>query len=87
MSSLPAGMRSVPQARGAADWLCLAATPIFAIMALLTYVFGGGVPDALCLSAHDATGLTGMVPMYGVMSALHLAPWLGLFGGRGTAEG
>ena len=26
----------------AADWLCLAATPAFAIMALLTAVLGGG---------------------------------------------
>jgi hypothetical protein len=25
-----------------AEWLCLAATPTFAIMALLTSIFGGG---------------------------------------------
>ena len=29
-------------ARGLADWLCLAAAPAFAVMALLTGVLGGG---------------------------------------------
>ena len=38
-------------ARGAADWLCLAATPTFALMALLTGVLGGGAPDLLCAAA------------------------------------
>lgn len=35
-------------ALGAADWLCLAAAPTFAVMALLTGAFGGGQPDILC---------------------------------------
>jgi hypothetical protein len=35
-------------ARGPADWLCLAAAPTFAIMALLTGVLGGGPSDMLC---------------------------------------
>jgi hypothetical protein len=67
---------------GAADWLCLAAAPTFAAMALITAVFGGGHADMLCMSAHDAPPLSaivsGMVPMYGLMSAFHLAPWLKL---------
>jgi hypothetical protein len=62
-------------ALGAADWLGLAAAPTFAIMALLTAVFAGGQPDLLC-STQDASPLSGMVPMYVLMSAFHAAPWL-----------
>jgi hypothetical protein len=69
-------------ALGAADWLCLAATPIFAIMALLTGVLGGGPLDVLCSAAQDASPLTGMVPMYLLMSAFHSAPWLKLISSR-----
>jgi hypothetical protein len=63
----------------AADFLYLAAAPTFAIMALLTSVLGGGSLDALCSSASP---LSGMVPMYVLMSAFHLAPWLKLIGRR-----
>ena len=63
--------------RGAADWLGLAAAPTFAIMALLTGVLGGS-PDMLCAAMQDASPLGGMVPMYLLMSAFHLAPWLKL---------
>jgi hypothetical protein len=69
-------------ALGAADWLCLAAAPIFAIMALLTGVLGGGPPDMLCSAAQDASPLSGMVPMYLLMSAFHSAPWLKLVSNR-----
>ena len=62
---------------GAADWLYLAAAPTFAIMALLTGVLGGS-PDMLCSAAQDASPLGGMVPMYLLMSAFHLPPWLKL---------
>ena len=65
-------------ALGAADWLCLAAAPTFAIMALLTGAPGGGPPDMLCSAAQDASPLSGMVPMYLLMSAFHSAPWLKL---------
>jgi hypothetical protein len=61
----------------ASDWLGLAAAPTFAIMALLTGL--GGPSDFLC-SAH-ASPLTGMVPMYLLMSAFHSAPWLKLISG------
>jgi hypothetical protein len=60
-----------------ADFLYLAAAPTFAIMALLTGVLGGGSPDALC-SIANASPLSGMVPMYVLMSAFHSAPWLRL---------
>jgi hypothetical protein len=62
--------------------LSLAAAPTFLIMALLTGVNAGGMPDGLCSAAHDASPLTGMVPMYLLMSAFHLAPWLRLFSSR-----
>ena len=68
-------------ALGAADWLCLAAAPTFAVMALLTGVLGGA-PDMLCAPAHDASSLSGMVPMYVLMSAFHSAPWLKLISSR-----
>jgi hypothetical protein len=62
--------------KASADWLLsLAAAPTFAIMALLTGIQDGGVPDVLCSAAHDASPLTGMVPMYLLMSAFHSAPW------------
>jgi hypothetical protein len=67
-------------ARGAADFLYLAAAPTFAIMALLTGVLGGPA-DALCAMT-GASPLGGMVPMYLLMSAFHLAPWLNLVTGR-----
>ncbi len=62
----------------ASDWLCLAAAPTFAIMALLTGVLGGGQPDILCLAVSRTSALSGMVPMYVLMSAFHFAPWLKL---------
>jgi hypothetical protein len=62
---------------GAADWLCLAAAPTFALMALLTGVLGGQ-PDMLCSAMQGASPLGGMVPMYLLMSAFHAAPWLKL---------
>ncbi|MBR1146535.1 hypothetical protein [Bradyrhizobium sp. AUGA SZCCT0431] len=63
----------------AADFLYLAAAPTFAIMALLTSFLGSS--DALCASA-GASPLGGMVPMYLLMSAFHLAPWLKLISHR-----
>jgi hypothetical protein len=62
----------------AADGLALAAAPTFAIMALLTGVLGGGPPDMFCSAAQAASPLSGMVPMYLLMSAFHSAPWLKL---------
>jgi hypothetical protein len=69
-------------ARGAAEWLGLASAPTFAIMALLTGVLGGGPSDLLCAAASGASPLGGMVPMYVLMSAFHLTPWLKLVSGR-----
>jgi hypothetical protein len=61
----------------AADWLCLAATPTFAIMALVT-ALGGSQHDMLCAVMQHASPFGGMVPMYLLMGAFHSAPWLKL---------
>jgi hypothetical protein len=68
-------------ATAAADFLYLAAAPTFAIMALLTGIVGGGAPDVLC-SIGGSSLLSGMVPMYALMSAFHSAPWLKLISRR-----
>ncbi len=49
-------------ALGAADWLSLATTPTFAIVALLTGVFGGP-HDGLCVTSHETSWLSEMLLM------------------------
>jgi hypothetical protein len=62
-----------------ADWLALAAAPTFAIMALLTGCLGG-TSDMICSQGNWS--FAGMVPMYVLMSAFHLGPWLRLMARR-----
>jgi hypothetical protein len=62
-------------AHGLAECLCLAATPTFAVMALLTAVLGEGPMDVLCTAEHGLP-LNGMVLMYLLMTAFHSSPWL-----------
>jgi hypothetical protein len=50
-------------------------------MAVLMGVLGSGSPDALC-SIASTSPLSGMVPMYLLMSAFHSASWLRLASGR-----
>ena len=66
--------------RGMADWLCLAASPVFALMAVLAQ--GDGRADMICSAVMDASPLGGMVPMYLLMSLFHLPPWLRLISAR-----
>jgi len=66
-------------ARAAADWLGLAAAPTFTAMAILTAAFGGAEP--LCSTPGSLIG--GMVPMYLLMGAFHLRPWLRLIADEG----
>jgi hypothetical protein len=63
-----------------AELLHLAATPSFALMAVLTALFGGGMPDMIC--SHAASSLGGMLPMYVLMSVFHAPPWLKLISRR-----
>jgi hypothetical protein len=69
--------RDRPQA-SAHRLLSLAAAPTFAVMALLTGVHDGSMPDMLCSAAGNGLPLSGMVVMYALMSAFHLGPWLHL---------
>ena len=66
--------------RRVADWLCLAAAPTFALMALLSCLQRGDAA-MLCMGA-NASPLTGMAAMYLLMSAFHLAPWLRMISGH-----
>lgn len=72
-------------ARWLASWLALAATPTFAIMAVLTAMTAGPA-DLLC-AAGQGPLLGGMVPMYLLMSAFHSAAWLRLIAERRGASG
>jgi hypothetical protein len=79
------GDRPTAAAFSAADWVCLAASPTFAIMAFLTGLVGGGHQDMFCAIAHEASSLNGMVWMYMLMSAFHSASWLKLISSRQNA--
>jgi len=74
-AKMPSGDRV---ALSAASWLSLAAAPTFALMALVTALFEDGRVAALCTQAGLPSALTGMGPMYLLMAAFHLAPWLRL---------
>jgi hypothetical protein len=71
-------------ALGAAGWFGLAAAPTFAVMAILTGVTGASA-DMMCSAAHGVSPLSGMAPMYVLMSAFHSAPWLKLMFDRRSA--
>ncbi|HUZ13742.1 MAG TPA: hypothetical protein VMU93_12950 [Caulobacteraceae bacterium] len=73
----PAGRRSHAAAPGWAGWLGLAAAPALVVMALLTSLPGAGAEMA-CSAGHGASPLSGMAPMYLLMSAIHSTPWLRL---------
>jgi hypothetical protein len=70
----------------AAGWLGLAAAPTFAMLALLTVVVGGTQPDIICSGAEHTSPLSGMIPMYLLMSAFHSPPWLKLISRRDQNE-
>jgi hypothetical protein len=79
--SIGGGNDGAGVARVAADWLGLAAAPAFATMALMTAAFGGGM-EPLCSASGPGALMSGMVPMYLMMSAVHVGPWLRLIAGR-----
>lgn len=68
-----------------ADWLSLAAAPAFGLMAILSAGAGSGAQQMWCSPATHLSPLTGMVPMYVLMSAFHITPWLRLVSGRRRA--
>ena len=63
-----------------AGGLCLAATPAFGLMALLTALREGGMAG-LC-GAGPGPAMGGMAAMYLLMALFHAAPWLRLLAGR-----
>jgi len=75
---------SARQARGAAGWLGLAATPTFALMAMIAAKQGAAM--ALCSAAPGILPIDGMTTMYLLMSLFHLSPWLKLASGRSWAR-
>jgi hypothetical protein len=60
-----------------AKGISLAAAPTFALMALLDYRSASAM-DGMCSSGPMAP-LSGMVPMYLLMSTFHCGPWFTLF--------
>ena len=74
------GLVDIRRKAEAAAWLSLAATPTFAVMALLAAVHGGSMPDMMC--SGGGSPLSGMVTMYALMSAFHVGPWLRLLSRR-----
>jgi len=60
-----------------ADFLSLAAAPTFALMAVVTGIVDTGARQMWCSAMHTSQ-LTGMVPMYALMSIFHFTPWLRL---------
>ncbi|WFU27263.1 hypothetical protein QA649_13935 [Bradyrhizobium sp. CB1717] len=81
IATAPASCDGVVAARRIARWLALAATPTFAVMAMLTAAPSGGSADMLC-GAGQGSLLGGMAPMYLLMSAFHSAAWLRLIAER-----
>lgn len=65
-----------------AEGLSFAAAPTFAVMAVATIAIGA--PTMLC--SVDASPLSGMAPMYLLMTAFHSGPWLKLFSGVRTVS-
>lgn len=61
------------------EWLSLAAAPTFALMAFVTGILDGrGAHQMACSGTMQMSPLSGMVPMYLLMSGFHFAPWLKL---------
>jgi hypothetical protein len=72
-------------ARDLTTGLRLAAAPTFSAMALLVgFSSDGGPADVHCLAADHSSLFSGMVPMYLLMSAFHLPPWLKLLFSQGN---
>ena len=79
MSAAPHAAAGDPPRRQAgalrlAEGLALAASPVFALMALLSAL--GSDPAAMLCSAVPGSPLNGMATMDLLMGAVHLPPWL-----------
>ena len=62
--------------RDVTGWICLAASPTFALMA---WVAAADMPRiAICSSVSGMPPMNGMAWMYLLMSLFHVSPWLKL---------
>ncbi|MGC2779247.1 MAG: hypothetical protein WA418_26785 [Bradyrhizobium sp.] len=59
-----------------ANGLRLAASPTFALMAVLNAMARDGRSDPICSAMPAGAPLGGMTAMYLLMCAFHLVPWL-----------
>ncbi|SLN13170.1 hypothetical protein [Oceanibacterium hippocampi] len=62
------------------DWLTLAASPTFLMMAWFSASEASGMP--LCAPTSGFPPIGGMTWMYLLMSLFHLSPWLNLVSGH-----
>lgn len=81
LESPDAGRRDTEAGRGgaslpAAEALCLAATPTFAMMAVMSVVRDGAGSDPLCTAAFGGAPIGSMAAMYLLMSLFHAPAWL-----------
>jgi hypothetical protein len=75
-TSSTAGKAAPRPALGGAGWLGLAASPTFAVMALVAAHDASS--GAICLSAPGILPVDGMTAMYLLMCLFHLPPWRAL---------
>jgi hypothetical protein len=68
------------RARDATGWIGLAASPTFALMALIAATDAPRI--AICSSASGMLPIDGMAWMYLLMSLFHVSPWLKLASDR-----
>ena len=64
------------------NWLTLAASPSFAVMAVVSAAQGASPDAMLCGALQGASPMTGMTAMYVMMGVFHAGPWFGLVGSR-----
>lgn len=78
----PIGCDSGAAASALGNVLHLTATPVFAMMALLAGLLDAAPTEVLCAPGDGAFSLTGMGPMYVLMSIFHAGPWIRLMSSR-----
>ncbi|WP_215907525.1 hypothetical protein [Thalassospira marina] len=71
--------------RGAANWLHLAASPVFAILGVMA-AFDDGPMASICNASGNNPFFAGMNAMYFLMALFHLPPWLHLILGSGNTK-
>ena len=81
VSNAPVGLDALPRPKAISvgTILAFAAAPTFGAMAVLTA--SSGSYGMICSASQDSWALTGMMPMYALMSLFHIAPWLKLVSG------